>query len=123
MERIAEASLRPRARVTGAVYLLYFLTAVFGGFFIRGIVISGDAAATANNIMAHEPLCRLGLATGLVSTACYIAVTALLYDLFKPVGRSSPWSRHSSASSGAPFRLSAASFNSPPCWYWGANRT
>jgi hypothetical protein len=88
MERIAEASLRPRARVTGAVYLLYFLTAVFGGFFIRGIVISGDAAAAANNIMAHEPLFRLGLATGLVSTACYIAVTALLYDLFKPVGRS-----------------------------------
>jgi Domain of unknown function (DUF4386) len=88
MERIAEASPRPRARITGIVYLLYFLTAVFGEFFLRGIVVSGDAAATANNILAHQPLFRLGLATGLIATAFYIAVTALFYDLFKPVNRS-----------------------------------
>jgi hypothetical protein len=50
--------------------------------------VDGDAAATANNILAHESLFRLGLATGLVATAFYIAVTALLYDLFKPVNRS-----------------------------------
>jgi Domain of unknown function (DUF4386) len=87
MERIAEASPRPRARITGVVYLLYFLTAVFGEFFLRGIVVSGDAAATANNILAHQPLFRLGLATGLIATAFYIAVTALFYDLFKPVNR------------------------------------
>jgi len=68
--------------------LLYFLTAVFGEFFLRGLVVSGDAAGTANNIMAHQPLFRLGLATGLIATACYIAVTALFYDLFKPVNRS-----------------------------------
>jgi hypothetical protein len=35
-----------------------------------------------------KPLFRLGLATGLIATACYIAVTALFYDLFKPVNRS-----------------------------------
>jgi hypothetical protein len=29
MERIAEASPRPKAKITGVVYLLYFLTAVF----------------------------------------------------------------------------------------------
>jgi hypothetical protein len=88
IERIAEASLRPRARITGVVYLLYFLTAVFGMFFMRGLVVSGDAAATANNLLAHQPLFRLGLATGLIATACYIAVTALFYGLFKPVNRS-----------------------------------
>ena len=88
MERIREASPRPSARITGVVYLVYFLTAVFGEFFLRGIVISGDAAATANNILAHQPLFRLGLATGLIATAFYIAVTALFYDLFKPVNRS-----------------------------------
>ena len=78
----------PRARITGVVYLLYFLTAVIGEFFLRGLVVDGDAAATANNILAHQPLFRLGFATGLIATACYIAVTALLYDLFKPVSRS-----------------------------------
>ena len=88
MERIAEASPRPRARITGVVYLVYFLTAVSGGFFMRGLVVSGDAAATANNILAHQPLFRLGLATGLIATACYVAVTALFYDLFKHVNRS-----------------------------------
>jgi len=88
MQRIAEASTRPSARTTGVVYLLYFLTAVSGEFFLKGLVVDGDAAATANNILAHESLFRLGLATGLVATACYVAVTALLYDLFKPVNRS-----------------------------------
>src|ERR1700720_2185974 len=88
MERIAEASPRPRARITGVVYLLYFLTAVFAEFFMRGLIVSGDAAATANNILAHQPWFRLGLATGLIATACYVAVTALFYDLFKPVNRS-----------------------------------
>lgn len=88
MERIVEASPRPRARIIGVVYLLYFLTAVFAEFFMRGLVVSGDAAATANNILAHQPLFRLGLATGLIATAFYIAVTALFYDLFKHVNRS-----------------------------------
>ncbi len=87
-ERIAEASPRPRARITGVVYLLYFLTAVFGEFLLRGLVADGDAAATATNILAHQSLFRLGLATGLIATACYIAVTALFYGLFKPVSSS-----------------------------------
>jgi hypothetical protein len=87
MERIAEAP-RPRARIAGAVYFLYFLTAVSGELFLRGIVVDGDAATTANNILAHQSLFQLGLATGLIATACYTAVTALFYGLFKPVNRS-----------------------------------
>ena len=85
---VAEASPHPRARLTGVVYLLYFLTAILAEVFMKGIVVSGDAAATANNIQAHEPLFRLGLGTGLIATAWYIALTALLYELFKPVNRS-----------------------------------
>src|SRR5258707_6111756 len=88
MERIPEASPYPSARITGVVYLFYFLTAVFGEIFLKGLVVDGDAAATANNILAHQPLFRLGIATGLIATACYVAVTALFYGLFKPVNRS-----------------------------------
>src|SRR6202050_103275 len=88
MERNAEASPRPRARITGVVYLFYFLTAVLGVFFMGGIVVDGDAAATATNLLAHESLFRLGLATGLVATAGYIALTALFYGLLKPLNRS-----------------------------------
>jgi hypothetical protein len=88
LERIAEASLRPRARITGVVYLLYFLTAVFSMLFLKGLVAYGDAGSTANNILTHQSLFRLGIATGLIATACYVAVTALFYDLFKPVNKS-----------------------------------
>jgi len=88
VERIAAASDRPRARITSVVYLFYFLTAVSSVLFLQGLVVDGDALSTANNILAHQPLFRLGLATGLIATACYVAVTALFYDLFKPVNRS-----------------------------------
>jgi len=94
-ERAAEASPRFKARIAGAVYLLFFLTAILGEFFNRqaGISeiqlgVSGDTATTANNILTHESSFRLGLALGLISIACYVAVTALFYQLFTPVSRS-----------------------------------
>ncbi len=86
-ERIAEASPRPKARVTGVFFLLYFLTAVSGELLIRGIIVSGDPAATAANILAHERLFRLSAAVALIATALYIAVTVLFYGLFKPVNK------------------------------------
>jgi len=86
-ERIAKASPRPAARITGVVYLLYFLTVVSSALFIRGIIVSGDPAATATNILTHERLFRLSVAVGLIATALYIAVTVLFYGLFKPVNR------------------------------------
>src|SRR5271166_1814718 len=86
-DRTVEASPHPRARITGVVYLLYFLTAVSGELFIRGIIVSGDPAATATNILAHERLFRLSAAVGLIATALYIAVTVLFYGLFKPVNK------------------------------------
>jgi hypothetical protein len=80
-------ALQPKARITGVVYLLYFLTVVSASVLVRGIVVSGDAAATAANLLAHASLFRLGLATNLTATALYIAVTVLFYGLFKPVSK------------------------------------
>jgi hypothetical protein len=43
-ERIAAASLAPRARITGVVYLLYFMTAVLAQFFVSlKFVVYDDA--------------------------------------------------------------------------------
>jgi hypothetical protein len=70
MERIAEAWPRPRARITGVVYLLYFLTAVGDEVFVgRGRLVVYDAV----NLIAH---------------GFYIAMTLLFYYMFKPVSRS-----------------------------------
>jgi len=88
MERIAETSPRFKAKMAGVFYLLTILTGGFALFVGGRLVVSGDAAATAANILAREPLFRLGFAADLIMAACYIAVTALFYELFKPVNRS-----------------------------------
>lgn len=77
IEQIGVASPQPRARITGAVYLLSFLFAL-GTLFTPG---------TPKDIVAHEPLFRLEFAVGLIWIALYVALTALLYSLFKPVSR------------------------------------
>ena len=88
MEQIVEGSPRPNARTIAVVYLLYFLMAFSGAFLAKGLVIQGDAAATANSISTHETLYRSGFAVSLIANAIYIALTALLYRLFEPVNRS-----------------------------------
>jgi len=88
-DRIGETSPRRRARIAGAFYLLTIIAGVFAEIFVRGaLVVRDDAAATAANILMHEPLYRFGLAADLIMLVCYLAVTLLFYDLFKPVGRS-----------------------------------
>jgi hypothetical protein len=89
MERNAEASPALKARMAGVVYLLSGFAYVFADNVVRGrLVVVGDAAATAHNILAHETLYRAGFATDLISPICFVLVTLLFYELFKPVNRS-----------------------------------
>lgn len=84
MER-AEEQRQPTPRTIGAVYLLYFLTAFSAAFLTRGLVVPGDPAATAHNLLAHESLYRAGFAVDILSNVLYLAVTAFFYRLFGPV--------------------------------------
>ncbi len=79
---------RTTARVAGFFYLMVFVTGGAALFIGGKLVKSGDPAATAANILAHEPRVQLGFAVNLISGACYIVVTALFYKLFKPVNSS-----------------------------------
>jgi hypothetical protein len=88
-ERVAETSPRLRARVAGAFYLITIVAGLFAEVFVRGaVLVRDDAAATAANILAREPLYRLGLAADLVMLACYVVVTLLFYGLLRPAGGS-----------------------------------
>ena len=87
MERIAEGSPLFKARTAGLCWLMTTLTSTFALFVGGRLIVSGDAAATATNILEHEALFRSGTAAILISTACYVAVTLLVYELLRPVNR------------------------------------
>ena len=76
-----------RARLAGVFYVLTGGTAF--AVLVRGkVIVGGDAAATAHNILAAEGLYRLGLAADIVGVASYAVVTVLLYGLLRPVNPS-----------------------------------
>src|SRR6478672_9025947 len=84
-----ETSPRLMARIAGVLYLLTILMGMFSaGFATAKIVVSGDAPATANNILAHRGLFQLAFAVYLIEMACQVALTALFYSLLKPAGKS-----------------------------------
>jgi Domain of unknown function (DUF4386) len=89
MDRIAETSPRFKARMAGVSQLLEAVTATFGQVIVLGrLVVSGNAAATAANIVGHEQLFWLGFASSLMGVAFHIAWALLMYVLLKPVNRS-----------------------------------
>lgn len=91
MERFDQASPRARARITGVVYLLYFVFAILGEAFLQQAGMSsigpngGDPTALARNLLGHQAALQTGVALGLVSVALYVAVTALFYAMVRPV--------------------------------------
>jgi hypothetical protein len=86
---MSEVSPRSMARMTGALYLITLVAGIVAEAFIsQRLVVAGDAAATATNILANESLYLAGFTIYLVEMAAQIAMTVLFYFLLKPVSRS-----------------------------------
>jgi len=84
-----KTSPRLIARVTGLLYLLTILTGIFAqGFVSERLVVSGNASATATNILAHRSLFEWSFTVYMIEMACQIMTTALFYFLLRPVSRS-----------------------------------
>lgn len=85
-----DARMSPQlyARICGVLYLYIFVASSFAELFVRArLVVSGDAAATAANILSHEPLFRLGFTGELLHLSFDVAIAMLLYALLRPVDR------------------------------------
>lgn len=68
------------ARVAGLLHLLVGGTARFGLICVPSkLIVSGNATATANNILGSEMLFRIGIVTGLISTIAFMFVVMAPY--------------------------------------------
>src|SRR3954467_6384033 len=82
------AELQRYARVAGVAMLLSIVFGALGEAYIPGrIIVRGEAAATAANIVAHPVLFRMGFATYLVEGICDVALSVIFYILLRPVDR------------------------------------
>ena len=85
---LADWSPKSRARIAGVFEALEGIASSYGQVLILGrLIVAGDAAATAANILAHESRFRAGFAISLAGVAFHVVWIALFYDLFKPVSR------------------------------------
>jgi hypothetical protein len=80
-------SPRKTARMAGLFYLIFVLTTVLATYIRGRFIVSGDAAATATNIMGSELFFRIGFVTELVSAVFFVLAAWALYMLLKPVNR------------------------------------
>ena len=79
------------ARVAGAVYLSLVLTAPFSLLYVPGkLIVRGNAAATASNILTHEMLFRLCIVSELLSSVIFICLGLALYRLLSSVTKRGP---------------------------------
>jgi uncharacterized protein DUF4386 len=81
-------SPRSLARVAGGCQLLEAITATFGQVIVLGrLRVSGNAAATAANIVRHERLYWCGFASSMLAVILHLAWAFLMYELLKIVNR------------------------------------
>jgi hypothetical protein len=81
-----DTTLVSTSRLAGATWLLYFLAAL--PLALRtALIVPGNAAATAERILANERLYRATLVSDLASYALYALFACLLYFLLRDVSR------------------------------------
>jgi hypothetical protein len=91
-------SIRKASCTAGVGLLLMTVLSAFGYLVaVKGLVVPGDAARTAKNIMGHEGVFRLGILSLYLVAALDVVVAWALYRVFKPasegISRLAAWFR------------------------------
>jgi hypothetical protein len=76
------------SKIAGILYLLIAVIAPFSMIYVPStLLVPGDAAGTASNIIASEGLFRLAIASDAIVVLIEIVLTVLLYVLLQPVSK------------------------------------
>jgi hypothetical protein len=87
MNRI-DNSQRIAAKIAGVSGLLAVVIVVFGNYALLGpLIVPGNAAETARNIMAHQTQVRVALTCFLTYSICVIVLLTALYVILRPVNQ------------------------------------
>jgi hypothetical protein len=80
---------KSQVRFTGFLYLLVIICAGFSQGYVRAnLVVAGNGAATAANILSNEGLFRIGLVADLIAFLLDAVISVLFYRMLKPYGQS-----------------------------------
>src|SRR5436190_18128538 len=81
-------SQRTAAKVAGWSGLLTFAIVVFGNYvLLNPLVVPGDAAATAHNVVAHQMQFRITVVCFLTYSLGVVVLLSALYVVLEPVNR------------------------------------
>jgi len=87
-DQTVENSPQRYARTGGALYLAIIVLGAFAeGFVANKLLVPGDAAATAHNILAAPGLWRLSVAGDLIVVLCAVPLLWIEYLLLRPVSK------------------------------------
>ena len=80
--------LKKAARIAGAIYLSMVVTGPFSLIYVPNkLIMRGNAAATADNILAHETMFRLAIFADLAGAVIFICLAIALYRLLSGVSK------------------------------------
>ena len=70
------------------LYPIWFVVGLFSIMYVpTTLIVAGNAAKTASNIMANEMLFRMGIAGSLIEPIIFMLAALLLYKVLKPVNK------------------------------------
>src|SRR2546429_9127124 len=76
------------ARIAGGIYLTLVFPAPFSLIYVPSkLIVRGNAAATADNILAHETMFRLSIFGDLVGQVIFICLGVAFYRLLRDVNK------------------------------------
>lgn len=81
------SSRQATARAAGILYFVFMLIGIYGEFLLPRLVVTGDAAATAANILREPMTYRFGILIGLVTHVIFLFLVVLLHKLLAEVDK------------------------------------